>query len=162
VEIHRAHPEQAQQLSDIAREAKASWGYPPRWLELWKAALTITPEFIAENPVFVAKLEDEVVAFVALVRESETRWALDHLWVRPSRMNQGIGPQLVRFASEFAGARGVRELTIDAEPRAESFYVRMGAMRVGEAVDTIDGEPRVRPQMVLYTGAVFKPSPEVS
>jgi GNAT superfamily N-acetyltransferase len=77
-------------------------------------------------------------------------------------MNQGIGPQLVRFASEFAGARGVRELTIDAEPRAESFYVRMGAMRVGEAVDTIDGEPRVRPQLVLYTGAGLKPSPEVS
>jgi GNAT superfamily N-acetyltransferase len=162
MEIHRARPEQAPQLSEIARAAKASWGYPPRWLELWKAALTITPEFIAENPVFVATFEDEVAAFVALVRESDTRWALDHLWVSPSRMNQGIGPQLVRFASEFAGARGVRELTIDAEPRAESFYARMGAMRVGEAVDTLDGEARVRPQMVLYTGAACKESPEAT
>jgi hypothetical protein len=63
----------------------------------------------------------------------------------------GVGSTLVRFASEFALTSGVGELTIDAEPRAESFYARLGAIRVGEAVDTIDGQPRVRPQMVLDT-----------
>lgn len=149
MEIRRAGPGEADRLSEIAQAAKASWGYPARWLEVWKAALTLTPEFIAANPVFVASTEDAVVAFVALVRESETRWALDHLWVLPSSMNRGVGSRLVRFASEFAMASGVRELTIDAEPRAESFYAGLGAIRVGEAVDTIDGQPRVRPQMVL-------------
>jgi len=151
MEIRRADPEEADRLSEIAQTAKASWGYPARWLELWKAALTVTPEFIARNPVFVARAEDAVVAFVALVRESQTRWALDHLWVLPASMNRGVGSRLVRFASEFALANGVRELTIDAEPRAESFYARLGAIRVGEACDTIEGQPRVRPQMVLET-----------
>jgi predicted N-acetyltransferase YhbS len=151
MEIRRADPDEADRLSEIAQAAKASWGYPARWLELWKAALTVTPEFIAGNPVFVASTEGTVVAFVALVRESETRWALDHLWVLPSSMHRGVGSRLVRFAGDFARTSGVRELAIDAEPRAESFYARLGAVRVGEVVDTIEGRPRVRPQLVLDT-----------
>jgi hypothetical protein len=66
-------------------------------------------------------------------------------------MRRGVGSRLVRFASEFALTSGVRELTIDAEPRAESFYAGLGAIRVGEVIDTIEGRPRVRPQMVLDT-----------
>ena len=154
IEIRRALPDQAERLSEIAWAAKASWGYPARWLELWREALTVTPEFINTNPVFVASSNGSIVAFVALVPESGTRWLLEHLWVSPPQMKQGLGLQLVRFASDFAGSNGVRELAIDAEPLAEPFYLRLGAVRVGEAAGTIDGHTRVRPQMVLFTDIV--------
>lgn len=41
-------------------------------------------------------------------------------------------------------------LAIDAEPFAEPFYARMGAVRVGEVDGSIDGQVRIRSQMVLH------------
>lgn len=151
IEIDRAHPQAAPELTAIAQAAKASWGYPASWLEIWKDVLTITSGFIAENPTFVARSEGAIVGFVALIPRAETRWILEHLWVLPSHMKQGIGPQLVAHAVAYARSQNVLELAIDAEPRAESFYRRMGAVRVGEVVGAIEGQPRVRPQMLLST-----------
>lgn len=150
LEIRPARPEDADELSAIAQSAKASWGYPADWLARWREALTIQPDFIRENPVFVAVAEDGgLLGFVGLVRDTETRWGLEHLWIRPGSMGRGLGRLLVDHAAEFARSRGVEELAIDAEPFAEPFYARIGAIRVGEVDGSIDGQPRIRPQMVL-------------
>src|SRR5262249_11759021 len=43
--IRRALPADADRLSEIARTAKAHWGYPDAWLTAWAPILTITPEY---------------------------------------------------------------------------------------------------------------------
>lgn len=43
IALRPATPADAAVLTEIAHAAKRHWGYPERWVQLWRAALTITP-----------------------------------------------------------------------------------------------------------------------
>jgi GNAT superfamily N-acetyltransferase len=144
VHIIRAQPSEAATLSAIAWAAKASWDYPSDWMQQWQEQLTITPIFIAENEVFGAIINRQTVAFHALLQSADVL-RLEHLWVLPNWMGQGIGRALFRHASKRAAARGVLSLTIEADPNAEPFYRRMGAIRSGVIATEIDGHRRDLP-----------------
>ena len=57
IQIRRASPTEAETLTTLAHAAKRHWQYPEKWIEIWKPDLTITPEFIREHEVFVAKID---------------------------------------------------------------------------------------------------------
>ncbi len=142
--IVRANPGDAPVLSAIAQAAKAQWGYPPRWLAQWQESLTITPEFIVAHETYVAWRDDRAVGFYAVRREQDT-WQLEHLWVLPSEIGRGVGRALFAHAAARARALGVRCLTIESDPHAEGFYLRMGAQRTGSVIREIEGQPRTLP-----------------
>lgn len=148
IEIRRAVLEDAGALSRIAFAAKGHWGYPEHWMEHWREGLTITPEFIRRNEVHVAIVEEQPVGFYALVGEGR-RIELEHLWVRPERMGEGVGRALFVQALDRAAALGAGVVGIEADPNAEGFYRRMGATRVGEIVYEIDGRERVLPLLAM-------------
>jgi ribosomal protein S18 acetylase RimI-like enzyme len=152
LEIHRAPPGDADALTRIAFAAKAHWGYPERWMERWRDALTITPEFIRRNEVHVATVEGEQAGFYALVGEGR-RIELEHLWVLPERMGMGLGRALFEHAVRAAASLGAGVVGIEADPNAEGFYRRMGARRVGEIAYEIDGRERVLPLLAKYVEA---------
>ena len=140
-----ARPEEARVLTEIAWASKRHWGYPDEWMEKWRAALQITPEYVKGNPVFTATLDDETVAFCAIVRTA-SGWDLDHLWVRPGFFGRGIGAALFRHAVEHIRASGgPATLTIESEPNAEGFYSTMGARRVSTSVRDWEGLRRELP-----------------
>ena len=142
--IIRAKPSEAATLSAIAWAAKAFWNYPSDWMEQWRKQLTITPIFIAENEAFAAIINRQTVAFHALLQRADML-RLEHLWVLPGWMGQGIGRALFRHATERAAACGAPSLTIEADPNAEPFYRRMGAVRSGVITTEIDGRRRDLP-----------------
>ncbi len=144
VHIVRANPSEAATLSAIAWAAKAFWGYPPHWMEQWREQLTITQNFIAANETFAALINQKTVGFLALLQTADVL-RLEHLWVLPNWMGQGIGRTLFRHAAEQAAARGALSLTIEADPNAEPFYRRMGAVRSGVITTEIDGRCRDLP-----------------
>ena len=148
VEIVRAEPEDADALTRIAFAAKGYWGYPERWIERWQEALTITPEFIRDNEVYVAVFEEEIGGFYALV-ERGREVELEHLWVLPEHIGAGIGRALFDHAAHRAAALGATTLSIEADPNAEGFYRRMGARRVGENAYEIEGHRRELPLLIL-------------
>ncbi|HJQ24854.1 MAG TPA: GNAT family N-acetyltransferase [Blastocatellia bacterium] len=145
--MERAAEELHGTLTKIAHAAKRHWGYPERWMELWRDVLTITPSYIAENEVYIARLGDEVVGFYALVG-SGAKLTLDHLWLSPRQIGTGIGRSLFNHAVTTARQLGAVELEVEADPNALGFYERMGAKRVGENVYELDGQPRVLPLLV--------------
>lgn len=115
-------------------------------MEQWRGQLTVTREFISENDTFAAIIDGRIVAFYALLpKPDELR--LEHLWVLPERTGQGLGRILFLHAAEQARARGATSLTIEADPHAESFYLRMGAVRAGTIASEIDGSDRELPLM---------------
>ena len=148
LEIERAQPGDAGVLTRVAFAAKAHWGYPERWMERWREGLTITPEFIRRNEVHVATVEGEQAGFYALAGEGR-RVELEHLWVLPERMGEGVGRALFEHALRTAASLGAETMGIEADPNAEGFYTRMGAGRVGEIVYEIDGRERVLPLLAL-------------
>jgi GNAT superfamily N-acetyltransferase len=143
----------AEVLTQIAHAAKRHWGYPERWIELWREALTLDPEVIAGNPFIVATEGERAVGFYGLLPAADGAWVLEHLWLRPEAMGKGVGRAL--FADAVARARqgGAATLEIDADPNAEGFYRRMGAEKVGEVVGELDGQRRARPLLRLLLAA---------
>ena len=144
MEIRRAQPAEAASLSKIAWAAKASWRYPEPWLQQWREQLTITPEFISANETFIALIDNRPVAFHALL-QTPAALRLEHLWVRPEEMRRGIGKKLFAHACEHALVLRASSLTIEADPNAEDFYRRMGAIKFDQVETFVAGRRRVLP-----------------
>jgi len=144
ISIKRAIPKQASILTDIAVAAKRHWNYPERWIEIWTPLLTITPEFISSAEIWVADVNGEAAGFYALIFV-ENRANLDHLWVLPSYMGQGIGRVLFEHALGHCREKGCHVLEIVSDPNAQGFYERMGAEKVGVSFSKVDGQPRSLP-----------------
>jgi GNAT superfamily N-acetyltransferase len=99
--------------------------------------------------VFVAMVGDEVAGFY-LLRSSDKSWELDHLWVEPGFMRRGIGRALLSHALETAARAGATEMSVDADPHAERFYLQCGAVRCGMIAAPLSDQPyRARPQLVF-------------
>jgi len=147
--IRPAAESEAPILCDLVMRAKAHWGYSAETLERWRPELAVTPADVRERPAFVAMADAEIVGFYSL-RTFRTVWELDNLWVLPEFMHQGIGRALLAHALATAARGGASEVTVDADPNAESFYLEFGAIRRGDVPAPIPGQPkRVRPQLAF-------------
>lgn len=145
--VRAAVAEESGALSDIAREAKAHWGYPKSAMAAWAPDLAVSAESVARRPTFVCEIEGVPAGFYQLATE-DGAWELDHLWVRPDFMGHGVGRLLLAHAVEHARRGGARCIAIDADPNAEKFYLACGAVRTGVVAAPVEGEPeRVRPQL---------------
>jgi GNAT superfamily N-acetyltransferase len=145
-EIVRANAEDAAALTEIAHAAKRHWDYPENWIAAWRDTLTMRPEFITANVAYVAVENGRPVGFYVLTKEPDGLH-LDHLWILPSSMGGGIGHALFEHAAAEVNRLGFRSMKIEADPNAEAFYKRMGAVRVGTSTSETCGERRELPLM---------------
>ncbi len=134
VKIIPAASEDAALLSEICVAAKSYWGYPQEWMRAWSGLLRVTPEYIQEHSVYKGLVEDKVVSWYALVGIGEVV-VLDHLWVQPAYIRQGIGQALFQHALKTAADLGAKKMEIEADPNARGFYEKMGA-RVVRYIDS--------------------------
>jgi N-acetylglutamate synthase-like GNAT family acetyltransferase len=148
LKIRKAITEDAAALTRIAHDAKRHWGYPEHWIKRWQDDLTITPDYVVANRVYVAESESDLLGFYALIMRKE-KAELDHIWVMPAHIGTGVGKQLFLHAMQVAAGESVSEVEILSDPHAEGFYRKMGAHRTGDAVSEIDGEKRVLPRLTL-------------
>ena len=146
--IRKALPEDAATLTTIAHDAKRHWGYPEHWIKHWQDDLTISPDFVAANQVYVAERDNELLGFYALIIRQD-KAELDHLWVAPAHLGTGVGKELFLHAMQTAARRNIPEVGISSDPNAESFYRKMGAHRIGETISEIDGQPRTLPRLTV-------------
>lgn len=148
IEIRRATSSDSARATELARLAKAHWGYPAEWLDTWRDDLTITERDIERHKTFVASIEDRVVGICQL-HEGGVGAVLENVWVDPAYHGRGVGRALVEHAQEHA--RGV--IAIVADPYAEPFYLKLGARRVGEVPAPMPGAPdRTLPLLELDGG----------
>jgi N-acetylglutamate synthase-like GNAT family acetyltransferase len=148
LKIRKASTEDAPVLTTIAHDAKRHWGYPEHWIRHWQDELTISPDFVAGNQVYVAESEGELLGFYALIIRQD-KAELDHLWVAPAHIGTGVGKELFIHAMQSAARRDISAVEISSDPNAEGFYRKMGAHRSGETVSEIDGEPRALPRLTV-------------
>ena len=144
MEIVRARAQDADALTEIAHAAKRHWGYPESWIAAWGEILTMRPEFLEANVAFIAIEEERAVGFYVLTTEADGLH-LDHLWIVPAAMGRGLGRTLFQHAAARAKDLGSESIKIEADPNAEAFYQRMGAVRVGHCISEVEGERRQLP-----------------
>lgn len=153
--IRRARPADVARLTEVAHAAKRHWGYPESDIALWRSDLSVTPALLAEDVYLCAEDDGRVVGFAAVSFEGGAA-GLEHLWVDPPAMGRGHGAALFRHALAVAGEHGATALRIASDPNAEKFYLRMGAVRVGEVASTPPG--RVLP--VLWARTAIDSPPQ--
>ena len=144
--ISRAKPEAAAELTAIAFAAKRHWGYPEEWIAEWALQLTITPEFVCEHPTFVAREAAEILGVAAIEMDDLLREAtIIHLWVKPLAMGRGVGSLLFVACEEAARHAGATRLKVESDPNAEGFYRKMGAIPIGRVAANVGGVERSLP-----------------
>lgn len=130
--IQEALPYQASKLSEIALLAKGHWGYSREQLDSWRVEfLTITPEYIKENHVWTASV-DEYTAGFAAIEHYESNAILEHLWILPDYTGRGIGKTLFLYVAE-----RFPEFEFTSDPNANTFYEKMGAVKIGESYSVL-------------------------
>jgi GNAT superfamily N-acetyltransferase len=133
--IRPARPDEAPALSALCRRSKAHWGYDADFMAASEKALTIPPALIAEGRVLVAEDGAGNIAGVASTAplDAAGNYDLVHLFVEPGAIGTGAGRMLFAAIVALIKAEGGKRLEIIADPFAEEFYLRQGAIRVGEA-----------------------------
>ena len=138
--MRRALAGDSERLTQIARAAKAHWGYPEAWLTAWKPILRITPEYAERQLVYVGVLGHEMVGFYAL-EPRDDRWSLEHFWVDPRWHGRGVGRHMYGHAVDRVRTIRPGVMVIEADPYAAGFYSRMGARQKGTVPAPVDGDP---------------------
>jgi GNAT superfamily N-acetyltransferase len=143
--LRAARADEAAELSALALRSKAHWGYSAEFLAACAAELAIDPARIDE--VVVATIDGHVAGFRRLIVAGDSA-ELDALFVDPPFMGRGVGVLLLRDALAVAGGRTVG---LDADPDAEPFYAKYGAVTVGRSPSgSIPG--RTLPRMEFRRG----------
>lgn len=133
-------------MSRIALSAKAYWGYPERWMEIWTHQLTFSPEYFGGNESWVAEADGVPVAFYTLQEKDGNGW-IENLWVLPALIGKGLGRELFLHAVSRSRSKGHLALQLEADPNAVGFYEKMGMRKIGERGSEIEGQPRALPIM---------------
>jgi maltose O-acetyltransferase len=147
--IRIALPGEAEILTEIAYAAKRTWKYPETYFEIWKDELTITKDYIKDNIVFVAESGNQLVGFYSIVVVQNDFMAgnvmvkkgfwLEHLFIKPSFQNKGIGQILMEHALNYCEENWIDELKIFVDPHATGFYEKMGAKFMEHSASSIEG-----------------------
>jgi len=110
IAIRPVDPKEADALSQIAFAAKSHWGYPERWMEIWKPQLTFTRHYFEDNESWVAESENRPIAFYTFQDKDGIAW-IEDFWVLPEYIGQGVGKRLFQHAVRLAVERGSDYLT---------------------------------------------------
>ncbi len=130
LEIRPARQEEAEVITDLVMRSKAHWGYDDEFMELARPELTVTPEWLASVPTWVAVRDDQLVGMFGLGVEAE-KADVEHFFVLPTAIGTGVGRQLWDRLVAEAERTTATHVMIDADPNAEGFYLAMGARRIG-------------------------------
>jgi GNAT superfamily N-acetyltransferase len=132
--IRGAKLEDQRGLTRLCVRATAQAGYDEAFIDRTMPALTITVPLITGGFVRVAEDESgETVGVVAVTPTALQGIAqLYGIFVDPPFWRHGVGRALFETAVTHAKVMKAGALMIYAEPSAEGFYKRMGAIRIGE------------------------------
>ena len=134
--IRRAAPSEIGRLSELAFRSKAYWGYSSAFMDACREELSVTRSMVEDHRVYVCELNGVLAGFYSLEDLSDNDIELGHLFVDPKAMGIGVGSRLVEHACRTARDLGFSRLVIQGDPNAEGFYLRCGAVRIGEREST--------------------------
>lgn len=149
INIELAQPEDAIALTNLCLISKQYWGYDDAFIDMCRDELTLKSNDFFDTCIAVAKNDKEYCGVIqlkmnALSKEGE----LEKLFVHPDYMGNGIGKLLYDFGVKKAQEMSINSLLLDADPNAEDFYYKMGAVKIGDSPSgSIPG--RIIPRMMI-------------
>ncbi|HHN8366375.1 TPA: GNAT family N-acetyltransferase [Morganella morganii] len=125
--------DEADYLTHLCLRSKQHWGYDEKFMATCRDELTITSADFDRSRLMTARINGKIAGVVQLtINRQEENGKLSKLFVHPDYLHQGIGSALYQWAITSARTQCVSALLVDADPNAEAFYIRQGAIRIGE------------------------------
>lgn len=144
--IRRAQICEAKILTDLVVRSEAYWGYDSTFMENFKSLYRVTEQFINNNETFIIEENEDIIGFYALlIDEKET--SLEYLYVEPICIGKGYGKLLWDDMIESCKNWGIKEITLVTSPQVKEFYIKMGAVQIGE-VDSLVIKDRKIPKLL--------------
>jgi GNAT superfamily N-acetyltransferase len=153
ITIRQARLDEAEQLTQLALRSKASWGYSEEFMAACRDELTLTAARLAAWDVWVADVDEVLAGMIALSLEPEAAKAeIEDFFVEPALQHRGIGAALAAAALAACRLKGVKLVSVDADPNAEVIYRRFGFQFTSRSPSgAIPG--RTLPRMELHLGS---------
>lgn len=154
-------------LTLISFASKGYWKYPKEYFEIWQDELTITPEYIQKNEVFVYEKDNCITGYYSVVNlEKDIQvsgiiikkgiW-LEHMFIDPPDIGKGIGTELFNHLRKRCIAKQINKVGILADPNSRGFYEKMGCIYQREYPSTIKGRTTPYLQYISeVSGNTFK------
>lgn len=128
--IEIARLEDIKEINRVIESAKRFWGYSDELMNIWLPDLLLELEDFNPQTLWVTKKDKKIVAVCSLAFRSDSPCELENLWVSPSQMGEGLGREMFQFVINYLKSIKANKLVIVSDPNAESFYTKMGAIRV--------------------------------
>ena len=133
-----AEAKHSELLRDTLITSKGYWGYSQVQLEEWRSNLRFEEEYITRNTVKLILKDKEVIGFFAIVKGDSNE--LDHFWLLPEAIGKGFGNLVFEQILSECNRLEISNFHIISDPDAEGFYLKKGALKVGE----VYSEPQKR------------------
>lgn len=119
-------------LTEITKKSKAYWKYSEEQILKWNNNLTISKNYIETN--FVYKLENgnKIVGYYSYIIKKEKNVLLDNLFILPEYIGKGFEKYLMHDFLNRMKDEKFEKITLDSEPNAEDFYLKIGFKKIGE------------------------------
>lgn len=130
--IEKAGTNDNEILTAITKKSKAYWGYSEEQLLEWNDNLTISKDYIETNFVFKLIDNSEIVGYYSYIIKEEKNVLLDNLFILPEYIGKGLGKYLMEDFLNRMKNEKFEKITLDSEPNAEAFYLKIGFKKIGE------------------------------
>jgi N-acetylglutamate synthase-like GNAT family acetyltransferase len=130
ITVRAARAEDEERLRELAFESKAHWGYDHDLVRGWADGI----DFDCGQEQWVAEADGSIVGWAALAPPADGVAVLDHLWVDPTAMGQGLGSRLFHVAADRARELGAARMEWSAEANAVGFYEQVGGRKLRDHV----------------------------
>jgi len=124
--VRRPRAANLAEINRVIAASKSHWDYPATYLDAALPLLVIDQSYLAGHLCFeIVDETSSVVCFFAVAADGDAQ-LLDHLWVRPDRLGQGIGRLACEHVFSLARRRGWKVLRVLPDPPACGFYRKLG------------------------------------
>lgn len=137
MDIKRANRFDTTELSSLTIRSKSYWGYDPAQIKAWESELRLSEEYIENKGVYKLLGEHVVIGYYSYFELSRELVKLDNLFVDPPFIGQGYGKILLNDFLQRIQKLGYKEVHLDADPHAESFYLNQGFKIIGHLESSI-------------------------
>ena len=150
-EIRALTGHDAHEVSELAIRSKSVWGYNREQMAVFREELTMTPGQLDSRIAYGICIRKRLIGFYTILAEDKHTAELEHLFVDPEHLKQGLGRTLLNHAISHCQSLRFQEITVLSDPNAGSFYERCGAQLVEHIPSSIPGRTIPRYRIPLST-----------
>jgi N-acetylglutamate synthase-like GNAT family acetyltransferase len=137
-QIRRARFDGAPLLTELTMRSKLFWRYDASFLADARQELEFQPnKFLPDFHVYILEEDGQMLGFCSLIPIEHETIKLHDLFIEPSHIGKGYGKLLWGHSVNAARELGIRTLVLTADPNAEPFYARQGAVRTAEKTSSV-------------------------